>query len=278
MDPSFSSVVSSDRFLNRELSSLEFNARVLSMAEDPRQRLMERIKFLAIFSSNMDEFFEIRVAGLKNQLAAGIGSTTPDMMTPLDQLKAIRARVISLLDKMHNIFQSVCKSPSAELHLTSWEALNEDEKQVMIQRFEENVYPVLTPLAVDPGHPFPYISNFSFNLALIVKDSNSGERRFARVKVPRLLPRFITLPDNRRFLPLEQVVAARVHTLFPGMEIESCHGFRVTRNADLTVDEDECEDLLSTVEMELRKRRFGRAVRIEVAKAMPPEVMFLVPF
>src|SRR5215208_470777 len=265
-----------DRYLNRELSWLDFNARVLSLADRADVPLLERAKFLAIFSTNLDEFFQVRVAGLKDQEAAGLGGTVSlEGTSPGQQLAAIRARVDDLLEHQSRIFlhEVVPALAEAGIRLSNWDELDEEDTAHLISEFEQRIYPVLTPLAVDPSHPFPYISNLSLSLAVMVRDPETGLRRFARVKVPDLLPRFVVLPDGERFVPLEQIIAARLSSLFPGMEIESHHPFRVTRNADLTLEEEEADDLLAAVEVELRRRRFGRAVRLEVAATMPDHMI-----
>ncbi|MDQ1396628.1 MAG: polyphosphate kinase, partial [Acidimicrobiaceae bacterium] len=266
------------RYLNRELSWLDFNARVLAAAEDGTAPLLERAKFCAIFASNLDEFFYVRVAGLKDQLAAGLGATAADGFSPADQLQSVRHRVVELIDRQSTSFNDeiVPGLAAAVIRLSEWQSLDDDDRKHMITVFEERIFPVLTPLAVDPGHPFPYISNLSLNLAVIVRDPITGERRFARVKVPPLLPRFVVMPDGERFVPLEQVIAAHLDELFPGMEIERHYAFRVTRNADLTLEEEEADDLLAAVEMELRRRRFGRAVRLEVNPGISDEVRTLL--
>jgi polyphosphate kinase len=266
------------RYINRELSTLDYYSRVLALAEDDNVPLLERAKFLAIFSGLLDEFFEIRVAGLKDQLAAGLSGTDPAGLTPSDQLKAIRADVDCLVERRDRAFldQLVPQLAKRGIHLSSWESLDDEDRAFMEQVFQSRIFPVLTPLAVDPGHPFPYISNLSLNLAVIVRDPVTGDRRFARLKVPPLLPGFIVTPDGERFVALDQVIAAHLGTLFAGMEIESHHPFRVTRNADLTLEEEEADDLLAAVEMELRRRRFGRAVRLEIDDAMTDEVRELL--
>jgi polyphosphate kinase len=265
------------RYLNRELSTLDFNGRVLALAENVEMPLLERVKFLAIFATNMDEFFQVRVAGLKDQLDAGIG-TAPDGLSVSDQLRSIRTGTESLLNRRLRTFLSeiVPALTEAGIDLVDWAGLAADERSWTGKVFAERIFPVLTPLAVDPGHPFPYISNLSLNLAVIVRDPSGGERRFARVKIPPLLPGLLGLPGGRRFVALEQVIAAHLGDLFPGMEIESHHPFRVTRNADLTLEEEEADDLLVAVEMELRRRRFGRAVRLEVDRSMTEEVRILL--
>lgn len=265
-------------FINRELSTLDFNSRVLALAEDPAGPPLERARFVAIFSSNMDEFFQVRVAGLKDQLAAGVSGTAPDGLSTSDQLKAIRSEVEVLVDRRRRVVTENLLPALAEraVHLVGTEEIDDADRTWLREMFSERIFPVLTPLAVDPGHPFPYISNLSLNLAVIVRDPVAGERRFARLKVPPLLPGLVAMPDGERFLPVEQVIAAHLDALFPGMEIESHHFFRVTRNADLTLEEDEADDLLAAVEMELRRRRFGRAVRLEVDEAVTDEVRILL--
>jgi polyphosphate kinase len=276
-----SAVVAADgpaRYRNRELSWLDFNARVLALAEDERVPLLERAKFLAIFSQNLDEFFQVRVAGLKDQVAAGVGGSSPDGRTAAQQLLDIRDRLDDVLPRMAAAFLDRMAPALADagIKLSSWADVDEDDEKFLVETFEERIFPVLTPLAVDPGHPFPYISNLSLNLAVIVREPDEDVRRFARVKVPDLLPRFVVLPDGERFVPLEQVIAAHLDKLFPGMEIEQTHAFRVTRNTDLTLEEEEAEDLLAMVEVELRRRRFGRAVRLEIDTAMSDEVRELL--
>jgi polyphosphate kinase len=265
-------------YLNREVSWLDFNARVLAQAEDPSVPLLERAKFLAIFSQNLDEFFQVRIAGLKDQLAAGLGVTSPDGLSPAEQIALARLRVSELMDRQSRVFQHDIAPALAEhaIRISDWEGLDDDDRRHLVQVFEERVFPVLTPLAVDPGHPFPYISNLSLNLAVLVRDPSTGDRRFARVKVPPLLPRFVAMPDRERFVPLEQVIAAHLGALFPGMEILGHSPFRVTRNADLMLEEEEAEDLLAAVELELRRRRFGRAVRLEVDASMSEEIRQLL--
>ena len=277
-DPSADGDAAPPRYRNRELSWLDFNARVLALAEDERVPLLERAKFLAIFGQNLDEFFQVRVAGLKDQVAAGVGKASPDGRTPAEQLLDIRDRLDVLLPRMQAAFlEGVAPGlADAGIRLSSWADLDEDDEKFMVETFEERIFPVLTPLAVDPGHPFPYISNLSLNLAVIVRDPDAGVRRFARVKVPSLLPRFVVLPDGERYVPLERVIAAHLDKLFPGMEIEQQFPFRVTRNTDLTLEEEEADDLLALVEVELRRRRFGRAVRLEIDAAMSDEVRTLL--
>ena len=262
------------RYINRELSWLDFNRRVLALAESADQPLLERAKFLAIFSSNLDEFFEVRVAGLKDQLAAGLSGTAPDGLSVSDQLQAIRAEVQDMLARRSYTFNDVLLPELADhgIRLVNWASLGPTDQAYAASVFESQIFPVLTPLAVDPGHPFPYLSNLSLNLAVMVRDPQRRERRFARVKIPPLLPGYLLMPDGQRFVPIEQVIAAFLGELFPGMEIESHSSFRVTRNADLTLSDEEADDLLEAVEMELRRRRFGRAVRLEVESSLSSEV------
>jgi len=259
-----------ERFLNRELSWLDFAERVLQLAEDARVPLLERVKFLAIFSSGCDEFFQVRVAGLKDQMAASLRARSPDGRTVSEQLRAVRSRATALVERASALFlgEIVPTLAAADIAIVSYAELDDIGRSELRERFDREIFPVLTPLAVDPGHPFPYISNLSLNLAVVVGDPVTGERRFARVKVPPLLPRFVSLHDGRRLVPLEQVIAAHLGLLFPDMEIGAFHVFRVTRNADLDLDDGEADDLLAAVEVELRRRRFGRAVRLEVGTSL----------
>ncbi|HVW31052.1 MAG TPA: polyphosphate kinase 1, partial [Acidimicrobiia bacterium] len=229
-------------------------------------------------SANLDEFFMVRVAGLAGRVAAGLGAATTGGLEPAAQLKAIRARVLELLAEQTAVFDLLGAAlAEAGIHLETGGTIATADAGELNRRFEEQLFPVLTPLAVDPGHPFPYISNLSLNLAVMVRDPrDSGERRFARVKVPPLLSSFQAAGDGPRFYPLEQLIGHCLPLLFPGMEIESWHPFRVTRNADLTVDDEEADDLLAAVEMQLRQRRFGRAVRLEVDAGMPAGVRELL--
>jgi len=267
-----------ERFLNRELSWLEFNARVLALAEDRKLPLLERAKFLAIFSQNLDEFFEVRVSGLMEQRAAGLRTTTPDGLDLADQLRAIRDRVEGLVARAAAVFANEV-TPALEdegIRFADWEELSDDDRAHLEELFAASIFPVLTPLAVDPAHPFPYISNLSLNLAVTVRDPSSGDERFARVKVPPLLPRFVALADGVRFVLLEQVIANKLDSLFPGMEVLAHHPFRVTRDADFEL-EDEAEDLLEAIESVLRRRsKFGRVVRLEVDTKMTSEVLELL--
>lgn len=268
----------SSRFINRELSWLDFASRILDQAEDKSVPLLERVKFLAIFSTGMDEFFQVRVAGLKDQLAAGVRSLSPDGLSVREQLQAVRAKTLLLLERVDEIYNGtiVPKLSESGVKLANWEELSDEDGAYLVDVFEKTIYPVLTPLSVDPSHPFPYISNLSLNLIVRVVDPHTRVSRYARVKVPPILPRFVSLPDRVRFVPLEQVISAHLDQLFPEMEVGPPHVFRVSRNADLTLEEDEADDLLAFVELELRRRRFGRAVRLEFQGSPDPEVVALL--
>lgn len=270
--------LNSENYLNRELSWLEFNQRVLSLVERPDFPLLERAKFLAIWSSNLDEFFQVRVAGLKEQLAHGIGAGTPDGLTPVQQLAAIKAVLEDQYDRVSKLFLSEVAPALAAggIVFSDYSTLDQDDREFLDQQFRDLVFPVVTPLAVDPAHPFPYISNLSLNLAVSVRNPETGVSRFARVKIPPILPRFVVLPDGERFVPLEQVIAHHLDSLFPGMEVMTHHVFRVTRNADLEIEEDEGGDLLLAIESELTQRRFGRVVRLEVHPDIPEDVLDLL--
>ena len=268
------------RYLNRELSWLEFNARVLALAEDASLPLLERVKFVAIFANNMDEFFQVRVSGLQEQVEAGVVKRSPDGRTPAEQLEGIRERAQELSDRAATVF-AIELMPALEKEririMRSFDALDPADRTFLRREFDERIFPVLTPLSVDPAHPFPYISNLSLNLAALVRDPMTGVRRFARVKVPPLLPRFVPLPDGERFVPLETVIAAHLDRLFPGMELVAYYTFRLTRDADLEVEEDEAEDLLEAIQSVLRRRRRGaNPVRLEVDETMSHEVLELL--
>ncbi len=264
-----------ERFINRELSWLEFAARLLTLAADGRLALFERMKFLAIFSEGLDEFFQVRVAGLEDQVAAGLHTRSPDGMSPAEQLEAITARATSLVEWQSRIFHEGVgpAMAGAGVVIADWHTLGDGDRAHLLDQFNRRIFPILTPLAVDQGHPFPYISNLSLNLVVRVEDPKNREERLARVKVPPVLPRLVGLPDGRRFVPLEQVIAAHLGTLFPGMAINEHHVFRVTRNADLSVEEDDAGDLLAAVELELHRRRFGQAVRLEVSAGISTELL-----
>lgn len=264
-----------ERQLNRELSWLDFNRRVLSLAGEAGIPLLERVKFIAIASSNLDEFFQVRVAALHDQVAADIVTATPDGRTPLEQLAAITGVVREHISIQEDIVANQLRPLlSAEgIEILSWNELSEPDQSYAVEIFQRRIFPVLTPLAVDPAHPFPYISNLALSIAAMVCDPETGERRFARLKIPTVFPRLVALSDGQRFVPVEQVIAAHLHTLFIGMVIEEWAVFRVTRNADLTVEDEEADDLLAAVELELRRRRFGRAVRLEVETSMSPAML-----
>jgi len=264
-----------NRFLNRELSWLAFNDRVLALAEDPDEPVLDRAKFLAIFSDNLDEFFQVRVALLKDQAAVAPRRLSPEGMTPREQLEAIRPEVEGLVKRQSRVLlEEVLPGLAANgIVLSDWDELDDDDRHHLVEVFERDISPVLTPLAVDPSHPFPYISNLSLNLAVDVRDPVTGANRFARVKVPPSLPRFVVMPDGERFVAIEQVIVAHLGSLFPGMEIFRHHPFRVTRNASLSVDEDEADDMMRAIESELvRQRLGGRAVRLEVDSRMSEPV------
>ena len=245
---------------------------------DPEVALLERVKFCAIFASNLDEFFEVRVAGIKDQIEAGVEQRTLDGLKPRAQLAVLRSAVRDLVARHDAVFfHELLPALAAQaISIVRWSDLQDSDRLALEQIFVEGVFPVLTPLAVDPGHPFPYISNLSLNLGATVVDPVTGDRRFARVKVPSLLPRFVALPDGRRFIPLEELIRSHFQNLFPGMEIASSYTFRVTRNADISLEEGEAEDLLAAVEIELRRRRFGRAVRLEVSNSIPEDVVAML--
>jgi polyphosphate kinase len=269
-----------DRFLDRELSWLAFNDRVLQLAEDDRQPLLERARFLAIFASNLDEFFMVRVAGLKRRIATGLAVTAASGLEPREVLQAISVRAHELMAR-HAMAFAKSVQPALEdcgITLARWEELAEDEQARLHDFFREYVFPVLTPLAVDPAHPFPYISGLSLNLAVVVRNPTTDKEHFARVKVPPLLPRLVEAVSggSTRFVPLEEIIAVHLDQLFPGMEVLQHHTFRVTRNEDLEVEEDDAENLLQALEKELLRRRFGPPVRLEVAEDVDPHVRTLL--
>jgi polyphosphate kinase len=272
-----------DRFLDRELSWLAFNQRVLEMAEDPNLYLLERVNFLAIFASNLDEFFMVRVAGLKRRIATGLAVTSASGLSPQDVLTQISEEAHRLQERHAKAFIDDIKPQLKEkgVKLVRWAALEESEKSSLSEYFQNQIFPVLTPLAVDPAHPFPYISGLSLNLAVVIRNKANGKEHFARVKVPPLLPRFVRIPGNTgiqdvRYVPLEDIIGEFLGQLFPGMQVLQQHTFRVTRNEDLEVDEDEGENLLVALEKELLRRRFGPPVRLEVANDINPQVLELL--
>ena len=273
-------------YFNRELSWLEFNRRVLAEAMDERTPLIERLKFMAIFSSNLDEFFMVRIAALKKQVAAEVSKLSADGRTAEQQLKAIAEVLTPMFEELHQHFEKVLKKQLTKsgIHLLNYVDLNQEQRTHINSYFEEYIFPVLTPLAVDPSHPFPYISNLSLNLAVVLKDPQLENELFARVKIPKVLPRFVALPEELRQrhrgkpgvwtgIPIEQIVTHNLEYLFPGMNILESYAFRVTRNADLSVEEDEADDLLLAIEKELQKRRIGgSSVRLEVEASIPAEL------
>ncbi len=271
-------VQDADRFLNRELSWLDFNARVLELAEDEHAPLLERVKFLSIFASNLDEFYMVRIAGLKRRQSTGLTVRSPDGLTIREQLARITARTQDLVARHARVFVADV-APRLEQHgirIVHWGEVADAEAMRLREYFRDQVFPVLTPLAVDPAHPFPYISGLSLNLAVSVRDPESGVPRFARVKVPDNVPRFVpvvTQDEESVFLPLEDLIAAHLNQLFPGLEVIDHHLFRVTRNADVEVEEDRDEDLLQALERELARRRFGPAVRLEVTESIDPQIL-----
>ena len=275
-------------YLNRELAWIDFNQRVLAQAMDPRTPLLEQAKFSAIFSNNLDEFFMVRVASLKSQVEAGIETPSVDGLTPLEQLTAIQAKLRPLLEQQQQHYRDTLRPQLAEhgVQVLDYEQLNGEQRAWINQHFRSAIFPVLTPLAVDPAHPFPFISNLSFNIAALIRDPDTGEQQFARVKVPQKnLPRFIKLPLELAgqegllytAIALEQVVANNLGLLFPGMSVEAHYTFRVTRDADLELRELEADDLMNALQEGLRKRRMGgEVVRLEVADDMPSDVIGLL--
>ncbi|MFF1723863.1 RNA degradosome polyphosphate kinase [Streptomyces sviceus] len=265
------------RFLDRERSWLAFNERVLELAEDPNTPLLERANFLAIFASNLDEFFMVRVAGLKRRIATGVATRSASGLQPREVLEMIWARSRELMARHAACYHEDVAPALAEegIHLVRWNELQEKEQARLFTLFRHQIFPVLTPLAVDPAHPFPYISGLSLNLAVIVRNPVNGNRHFARVKVPPLLSRFLESSQGR-YVPIEDVIGAHLEELFPGMEVLEHHTFRVTRNEDLEVEEDDAENLLQALEKELMRRRFGPPVRLEVEESIDREVLDLL--
>ncbi|UCF68423.1 MAG: hypothetical protein JSV80_03765 [Acidobacteriota bacterium] len=276
-------------FINRELSWLQFNARVLEEALDERNPLLERIKFLAIFSSNLDEFFMTRVSGLRRQLTAGVLKAPPDGMTPAEQLKEIRERLLPLLALRETCWKSelLPRLREKKVNVLSYDELKNKQRKLLKRHFQSDIFPALTPLAFDPGHPFPHISNLSINLAVVINDPEAGER-FARVKVPHMFPRLLRVPSEERadgyerlglgelgssnFVWLEEVVAANLDLLFRGVDIVAAHPFRITRAADLEIEEDEAADLLTAMQEVVGQRHFGSVVRLEIDDTMPERI------
>ncbi|HSQ40558.1 MAG TPA: hypothetical protein VLM78_10410, partial [Anaerolineales bacterium] len=276
-------------YFNRELSFLLLNLRVLEEALDERHPLLERVKFLSIYSNNLDEFFMIRVSGLYKQLLAGVVETPPDGMTPAEQLAAIRREILPPLTTQMNCWQNdlLPKLDAEGIHILKYEDLKGKQRKLLRRYFEQEIFPVLTPLAFDPGHPFPHISNLSINLAVVVRDAVHGEL-FARLKIPGVFPRLLRIPEEEKaddydplglktvvdnnFVWIEEVVAANLGMLFPGVEVVAAYPFRVTRDADLEIEEDEAADLLETIAEGVERRQFGSVVRLEVDKHMPKNV------
>jgi polyphosphate kinase len=260
-------------FFNRELSWVAFNQRVLNEGLDPRTPLLERVKFFSIFSTNLDEFFMVRVAGVKQKIAKQFGTLTDDGLTPQMQMEAIHKALVPLVRLQHESFGKKLRPELAKagIYLVEYKDVDKKHQKHLQRYFQEKLFPVLTPLAVDPAHPFPYISNLSLSLAVVVKDDETNEKFFARVKVPHLLPRFVPIPEavNHTFVPLEQVIAHNLSALFPGMSILEYYPFRVTRDAELDIEEDEAEDLISALQAELRKQKFGPVVRLEITDRAP---------
>ncbi|GAB2768907.1 RNA degradosome polyphosphate kinase [Amycolatopsis magusensis] len=272
-----------DRYFNRELSWQDFNARVLALAEDASQPLLERTKFLAIFASNLDEFYMVRVAGLKRRDETGLSVRSADGLTPREQLAYIAKRNQDLVERHTGAFEDELRPELAAegIRIVSWSDLDGPDQLRLSGYFTDQIFPVLTPLAVDPAHPFPYISGLSLNLAVTVRDPEGGTERFARVKVPSNVPRLIRVEAQRErreatFLPLEELISAHLGELFTGMEVTEHHVFRITRNADFEVEEDRDEDLLQALERELAQRRFGPPVRLEVAQDMSEHMLELL--
>jgi polyphosphate kinase len=276
-----------DRFLDREISWLQFNERVLQLAEDDTEPLLERARYLAIFASNLDEFFMVRVAGLKRRIATGLAVRSASRLEPREVLEQISRVAHELMARHARVFEDEVRPALAKEGITivRWDELNSGEQEGLHGMFRDRIFPVLTPLAVDPAHPFPYISGLSLNLAVLLVNPKTENEHFARVKVPLLLPRFVQVesPDlplahlyKARFVPLEDIIAAHLDQLFPGMEVSEHFTFRVTRNEDLEVEEDDVENLLTALERELTRRRFGPPVRLEIAEDMDDHVMDLL--
>ncbi|MCA2001433.1 MAG: RNA degradosome polyphosphate kinase, partial [Chloroflexi bacterium] len=277
-------------YFNRELSLLEFQRRVLEEAQDESNPLLERVKFLAIFGSNMDEFFMVRVSGIRKMVEAHIMDISPDGMTPPDELAAIRKRSQELMAEAQRCYQRklLPQLEKAGIHIIDYHKLNKSQKERVDTHFREVVYPVLTPLALDPGHPFPHISNLSLNLAIVVRDKK-GNEKFARLKVPDTLPRLLpikrssggvrkdgSLPREHYFVWLEQAIAANLDNLFPGMQVVSAHPFRIVRDADIEIQELEADDLLEMMQQSIRRRKFGSVVQVAVYESMPQNIRELL--
>jgi polyphosphate kinase len=266
-----------ERFSSRELSRLEFGARLLDLADDHMLPILDRCKFVAIFADMIDEFFQVRVVSLEDKVAAGVQTPSIDGVRPRQQLESIRERVLALVERQDRLVLDVLLPELAQkgIAVVPFSSLAAEDHDRMTKYFDENVYPVLTPLAVDPGHPFPMISNLSLNIAVYVRDDVTGEERSARVKVPNSLPRFLQANENQWCL-LEDLITSNLGRLFSGMTVGRADLFRVTRNADLALEEDEADDLLVALEVELRRRRFGEALRVEIQSGMSPEFLELL--
>ena len=266
-----------DRFLDRELSWIAFNERVLELAGDPDLPLLERVRFLSIVGSNLDEFFMVRVAGLKRRIAAGVAVPSASRLNPRDVLARSLEQSHALMSEQTRVFvdEIIPTLAGSDIGLVHWNDLDADERERMGEAYRRRIFPILTPLAVDPAHPFPYISGLSLNLAAIMRNPATSKEHFARVKVPPNIPRWMTV-GHGRFVPVEEVIAAHLDLLFPGMEIVAHHTFRVTRNEDLEVEEDDAENLLKALEKELLRRRFGPPVRLEVEDSIDDEVLDLL--
>ncbi len=262
---------------DREMSWLSFNQRVLELAEDPTMPLLERVRFLAIFSSNLDEFYMVRVATLMSKLENGVTAANVAGFTPMELMKQVSIRTNELMERQSRVFHEEIEPllKNEGIEFVHWDQLNDTERGYVTKLFQDRIFPVLTPLAVDPSHPFPYISGLSLNLAVIVKNPASHEEFFARVKVPEILPRFIATAKtgSTRFLPLEDLIAIHLQELFPGMVIEDHYTFRITRNQDIDLDEEESEDILTSIEQELARRRFGPPVRLEIENGVDEKLV-----
>lgn len=262
---------------DREMSWLSFNQRVLELAEDPTMPLLERVRFLSIFSSNLDEFYMVRVATLMSKLENGVTAANVAGFTPMELMKQVSIRTNELMDRQSRVFHEEIEPmlKNEGIEFVHWDQLNDSERGYVTKLFQDRIFPVLTPLAVDPSHPFPYISGLSLNLAVIVKNPSSHEEFFARVKVPEILPRFIATAKtgSTRFLPLEDLIAIHLQELFPGMVIEDHYTFRITRNQDIDLDEEESEDILTSIEQELARRRFGPPVRLEIENGVDEKLV-----
>ena len=273
-------IAGAERYLNRQLSWLQFNRRVLDEAFDERHPLLERAKFLAIFSSNLDEFFMVRVSGLQEQLEVGAAELSPDGLSPSEQLRQIKPIVTELAAHQHACWtKSILPAlRAAGVHIFDYVELDADQRALAARMFHDEIFPILTPLAFDPGHPFPHISNLSMNLAVVVHDAQRGER-FARLKVPGMLPRLMPLPseDGSEVLVwVEQVIAAHLDELFPGLEVVASYPFKITRDGDIELRDDAADDLLQSIEHVIQQRQFGRVVRLTVDQSIPPRILAIL--